>query len=133
MTTILVTYDGEQWRNGGNTSPHSLTFDYRVGPSVALTDPGYTAESSLDFTGPIATATAAALDGNNPANRVAGIFAKVKVGSWAPAEQLMLRWSDINDTGNDHGLAIDNFSFSAIPEPSSTAAIAVLSLMGAAF
>jgi hypothetical protein len=39
---------------------------------------------------------------------------------------LWLRWGDINDPGNDDGLAIDNFSFSTptaapLPEPQTLA------------
>ncbi|HEX5219112.1 MAG TPA: hypothetical protein VFZ59_06055 [Verrucomicrobiae bacterium] len=30
QTNIAVSYTGEQWRNGGNTAGHSLTFSYRV-------------------------------------------------------------------------------------------------------
>ena len=29
-----------------------------------------------------------------------------------------LRWADPDDTGSDSGLAIDNFTFAAVPEPS---------------
>ena len=39
--------------------------------------------------------------------------------NWQPGEDLWVRWADINDAGNDHGLAIDDVTFSAeaIPEP----------------
>ena len=36
---------------------------------------------------------------------------------WQPGELLVLRWSDPNHAGNDHGLSIDNLSFSAVPGP----------------
>jgi hypothetical protein len=43
--------------------------------------------------------------------------------TWLPGETLWLRWVDLNNTGNDHGLAIDDFrlSVTAIPEPGTTA------------
>jgi hypothetical protein len=72
----------------------------------------------------------AAVDGNN-AGKVAGITATVTGINWQPGTDLWLRWDDVNNTGNDHGLAIDNLSFSAIPEPSSLA-LAGLGLLGAA-
>ena len=57
------------------------------------------------------TATAAALDGNAAANRVAISYAlPVVIPS---GQEIMLRWEDINDSGNDHGLAIDDLSISA--------------------
>jgi PEP-CTERM motif len=57
------------------------------------------------------------VDGNG-AGSVAGLGGTV-VADWAPGQTLWLRWVDLNDVGNDHGLAIDNFSFSvtAVPEP----------------
>ena len=129
LTQFTVTYDGEQWRNGGNTTQHSLTFDYVTGAGVTLSSGGYSGVSQLNFNGPIATATAAALDGNAAANRVAGITFNVKDITWLPGQQIMLRWTDLNDTGNDHGLAVDNFNFVAVPEPSS---MMVVSLVGLA-
>ena len=33
--------------------------------------------------------------------------------SWAPGANLWIRWNDINDADNDHGLAIDDVMFSA--------------------
>ena len=119
LKQFTVTYDGEQWRNSGNTTPHSLTFAYLAGAGVNLTASGYTGVSPLDFTGPIATSTAGALDGNNPLNRSANISFTVTNITWLPGQQMMLRWSELDHTGTDHGLAIDNFRFTAnVPEPS---------------
>jgi hypothetical protein len=124
LNEFTLTYDGEQWRDrGGLMELHSLVFDYATfgalpgqpdlrGDNVL----GYTAVPALNFTGPKATGTAGALDGNDPANRVAGITANVPL-SWAPGDYLVLRWWNDNDAGSDHGLAIDNVSFLAVPEP----------------
>ena len=46
--------------------------------------------------------------------------------NWAAGETLWIRWTETNDAGNDHGLAIDNVSVTAgtaIPEPSTYAMI----------
>ncbi|HWS27066.1 MAG TPA: Calx-beta domain-containing protein, partial [Xanthomonadales bacterium] len=64
--------------------------------------------AALGFTSPIATASTAALDGNAPANRLArsnSLTVDVAVG-----QEFWIRWIDVNDAGNDHGLAIDDFS-----------------------
>ena len=112
ITSITVSYTGEQWRNGGNTSQHKLSFDYQVGGTVtSLTTGTWTPVTSLDFTGPIAVSTAAALDGNAAANRVA-ISAPFAV-SIAAGQEIMLRWNDPDDTGSDHGLAVDDLTVTA--------------------
>lgn len=110
ITSLDVSYVGEQWRNGGNTSTQSLTFSYVVGPSplTDLTSAG-TAVPSLDFASPVTGATAAALDGNAIANRTP-ISATISGLNIPSGSEVMLRWKDINDPGNDHGLAIDDFS-----------------------
>ena len=36
----------------------------------------------------------------------------------ADGSSFFLRWADPDDTSSDHALAIDNFIFSAVPEPS---------------
>jgi hypothetical protein len=64
----------------------------------------------LNFTGPVATATAGALDGNATANRT--VFSNVLLPGVVllPGQEIFLRWVDLNDAGNDHGLAVDDFS-----------------------
>lgn len=117
-------YTGEQWRNGGNTTAQALTFEYSTDASSISTGT-WTAISGLDFTSPIATATAAALNGNLAEHRVA-ISQNVTLSSnWLAGTDLWIRWTDLNDAGNDHGLAIDNLSFAArpVPEPATLAAL----------
>ena len=110
ITSLDIAYVGEQWRNGGNTATQSLEFSYVVGPSP-LTDliSAGTAFASLNFPSPITGATAAALDGNAAANRLA-LSATISGLTIPAGSEVMLRWKDANDAGNDHGLAIDDFS-----------------------
>ncbi|MEH2213935.1 Calx-beta domain-containing protein [Nostoc sp.] len=112
ITKLQVSYTGEQWRNSGNTSQQQLKFSYQTGSTVtSLTTGTWTPVTSLDFTGPIATATAGSLIGNQGANRV--VIAPVIFNLATPivnGEEIILRWEDIDDTGNDHGLAIDDVS-----------------------
>lgn len=103
IDALDISYFGEQWRNGGNTTAHKLDFAYQVN-ATSLATGTWANFDALDFTGPIATATAGALDGN--ANRVA-LSSTLSGLSLAPGQQLWLRWEDVNDVGNDHGLAID--------------------------
>jgi hypothetical protein len=126
LTEFTVTYDGEQWRNGGSGTANQLTFAYGIGATTAdWTNASFIAVAGLNFTAPVVSATAAAVDGN-AAGKVSGITATVSGISWAPGTDLWLRWSDVNNLGADDGLAIDNVNFSAtqVPEPS------VFSLLG---
>lgn len=71
ITQFTISYDGEEWRNGGTTSvANTLTLQLSLtGLSGSWVDLG----SAFNFTSPIFGGTAGALDGNAPANRVAGI------------------------------------------------------------
>ena len=123
LTSFTVTYDGEEWRDGQSAAAETLTFDYST-TAVAgdwFTTGVFVANSALNFTSPVfsgTVATGAAVDGNT-AGLTAGITSTVNGLSWAPGTDLWLRWSDNSLAGAaDDGLAIDNFRFSAVPEPS---------------
>lgn len=117
VTIDSISYTGEQWRNGGNIVAHKLTLSYlRSATAITALTPldtlpaGWTAISGGDFTGPIATATAAALDGNLAVNQAAiSVTPSISV---ANGEYVCLRWHDPNDANNDHGLGIDNLAVS---------------------
>jgi PEP-CTERM motif len=117
MTAFSVTYDGEQWRRGAATL-NTLTFDYKNAAAVAIGDAGFTSVPQLNFASPNLIGPTSSLDGNLPANRTAGITFTILGINWLAGEQLMLRFTDIDNGGADQGMSIDNFSFSAVPEPS---------------
>lgn len=115
LTQINVSFTGEQWRYGGS-SADSLLFGYLVGGTDIATGT-FTLFTPLNFIGPISTGTAGSLDGNISANRTA-ITASLALNSpWLDGTNLVLRWEDINCSGSDNGLAIDDFSFSACSSP----------------
>ena len=100
ITSLDISYTGEQWRNGGNAAAHMLTFQYQVAaPGVVtganLPATGWTTVPELSFTGPITGTIAAALDGNAPANRV------VRAATLAVAidngQEIWIRWQDPDD------------------------------------
>ncbi|HEY1132325.1 MAG TPA: PEP-CTERM sorting domain-containing protein [Roseateles sp.] len=121
LDSFTLHFDGEQWRNGGNTAVQQLTVQYGFGSSFAGVTSWTNAGAGFDVKSIVNTATAAAVNGN-----VAGLSANLGgtiSTNWAAGDTLWIRWNDVNDVGNDHGLAIDNLSFSvtAVPEPSTYA------------
>jgi hypothetical protein len=130
LNSFSVHYDGEQWRNGGNTSAQTMVEQFGFGSSFTAV-PTWT-NTTFDFTSPTIGATAAALDGNAAANRVANIGGTISSLNWANGDTLWVRWIENNDAGNDHGLGLDNFTFSATgtqaPEPVSIGLLALAAI-----
>ena len=120
LSFTSLSFIGEQWRSGGTTSaPQTVSFSYQTGSGAAdLTagsDSAWTSLSSLNFSSPINNATSGALDGNDPANHVSvssGLDLLLAPGAW-----ITFRWHDIDHSGTDHGLAIDDFRLDWSVEP----------------
>ncbi|HEY6880515.1 MAG TPA: ExeM/NucH family extracellular endonuclease [Polyangiales bacterium] len=110
IAAVSVQYSGEQWRQGGGSTPslaQKLDFQYKVS-DASLAGGAFVDVDALDFTSPnIGATTASALDGNANAVTVSGSISGLAL---APGQVLWLQWTDVNDTGNDHGLAIDDLA-----------------------
>ncbi|MCU0432714.1 MAG: hypothetical protein MUC87_04605 [Bacteroidia bacterium] len=123
LTSIYVQYYGEQWSIAENgTNVNSLAFSYQTGTTVtSLTAGTWTNVAALDFTQIYTSSQSAglggsacsgasgqclALNGNAAANRVL-IQACITV-SVAAGDEIFLRWTDIDNTSNDHHLQIDD-------------------------
>lgn len=139
LTQFTLGWSLEQWRNGGQSSgspalgtQHSLIFDYKINATGGVTAndttasyvTGYTTPGgAFNGTGPVGTtAAAAAIDGNSTGKQ-SGRGGTITGLTWAPGATLVMRLWDDNNTGNDHGLAIDDVSFRAVPEPSTYLAL----------
>ena len=108
LNGFTVGFDGEQWRNGGNTSAQTMVLQYGFGNSFAGVSNWTALGGNFDWTSPVTGSTAAAANGN-----VAGLVANrggSVTANWNNGNTLWIRWIENNDVGNDHGLAIDNFS-----------------------
>lgn len=118
-----LSFDGEQWRNGGSTSAQTMVLQYGLGSSYA-TAAWVTPGGNFDFTSPVVggAASGSVVDGN-VAGLHTGLGGSVTGLSWSAGQTLWIRWAEVNDVGNDHGLAIDNLKLtvSAVPEPGSYA------------
>jgi endonuclease I len=141
LSFTSLSYIGEQWRSGGtNSAAQTVSFSYQIGSGAsdltAGSDSAWTLLPSLDFTSPVNSATSGALNGNLEANRVAvssGLDLLLTPGAW-----ITFRWRDVDHSGTDHGLAIDDFrlDWSVQPpgdKPEVTSADTASAALGQAF
>lgn len=125
-TINSLAYTGEEWRKGGVLVPQIVTLWYKISSSAitSLTpniDTTWTAISPGDFSSPVNTATGTALDGNNTANRTAiSINPNINVPA---GNYVMIRWSDPDHTGIDHGLAIDDVALAWVANAAPAVAV----------
>lgn len=121
LSSFTIEFAGEQWRNGGNANSQSMKLEYGFGDTFAGVSTWTSPGDSFDWTSPIYGSTSAIINGNT-SGRVSGLGGRIE-STWGAGNTLWIRWSEVNDAGNDHGLAIDNFSLSVtpVPEPESYA------------
>jgi hypothetical protein len=137
LSQVTLNFTGEQWRVGDfSITAEKLAFSYAVFGSVATSSiglgvAGFTAVSALDFNAPFtgnAGLNNSALNGNSPVYQAS--LAQTFAVNWAPGQVLALQWVGQDLSGQDHGLGIDNFNFSAIPEPSTYAMLCGAAVLG---
>ncbi|MDR3457203.1 MAG: fibronectin type III domain-containing protein [Verrucomicrobiae bacterium] len=112
--SFTVTYDGEQWRSA-SASTHSMGFACTAGTPANLNDASvnWVGNGYLAFYSPVLNSNGVALDGNVATNRDAGITGTVGGITWAPGTDLWIRFTSVNQSPGNQGLALDNFNFSA--------------------
>ena len=117
-----LSFSGEQWRNGGNTSAQPMVLEYGVGTFFGTVASWVAPGGNFDWASPVVGATGAAVDGNT-VGQVLNLGGSVSGLAWAAGDTLWIRWIERNDLGNDHGMAIDDLQFSvtAVPEPGALA------------
>lgn len=133
ITSITITYTGEQWRCGATGRTDQLDFQYSTS-ATSLSTGTWTDNNTLDFLSPSTTSTGAK-DGNAAANR--SVKTAIITGlSIANNGLFWLRWNDADATGADDGLAIDDFSIQLnatdLTAPTATAFIPANSATGIA-
>ncbi|MGH9754252.1 MAG: lamin tail domain-containing protein [Blastocatellia bacterium] len=118
ITDLAVSYTGEQWRLGTAGRADRIDFQFSV-DATNLTTGTYTDVDALDFSSPITSGTAGAIDGNAAANRTA-VSATITGVNIAPGATFFIRWLDFDATGADDGLAVDDFSITPSNTPTPT-------------
>jgi endonuclease I/methionine-rich copper-binding protein CopC len=113
LSELLFAFTKEQWRVGNTSSVDRMDFQYSLNATSILDNAATWVDvDALDVTSIITSGAAIALDGNAPANRaaVSATFGGFTLNAGA---QMYVRWVDFNavgGSGNDDGLAIDDFS-----------------------
>lgn len=119
LSEFTVGFNGEEWRQA-NVDSQPMVFEYGFGSTFAGVSSWTAPGGNFDWSSPVHTGASAAVDGNT-VGRVPNRGGTISDLDWSPGDTLWLRWVELNDFGVDHGLAIDDFSFSAdvsaIPEP----------------
>ncbi len=128
ISGFLISYMGEQWRLGqADRGPDRLDFQYST-DALSLTTGTWMDASLFDFVSPVTTGTVGLRDGNAEANRTL-IQGSLSGLSITDGSRIWFRWVDFNVTGSDDGLAIDDFSITAVPEPAEWGLICALGLL----
>ncbi|NOT52831.1 MAG: T9SS type A sorting domain-containing protein [Chitinophagaceae bacterium] len=118
ITALAITYTGKQWRLGATGRVDRLDFQYST-DATSLTTGTWTDADLLDFTAPVNSGATGALDGNQTANQttVTGSIISLSI---ANGTTFFIRWNDLNATGSDDGLGVDDFNMIATLGSSNT-------------
>jgi predicted extracellular nuclease len=110
ITSLDISYAGEQWRLG--TASRTDRIDFQISTNATDLSTGtYTDADALDFTTPNTT-TIGAKDGNTAGNRTV-VSSSISNLSIANGATFFIRWTDIDASSADDGLAVDDFSITA--------------------
>jgi hypothetical protein len=107
LTMLSVRFMAEQWRVSASALTNTLAFDVCVTNRVLpLTQGDWKRVDALCFDSPAVT---------NASQSAGAVYASALrtatvAGPVAPGAVVLLRWSDSDDAGLDHGFAIDDFS-----------------------
>jgi hypothetical protein len=109
---VTIQFTGEQWRLGATGREDRLDFAYSL-DGTSLTTGTWLEVDALDFLSPVTAGTTGALDGNLSDNRQIVSYTLTGL-NLAPGASFWLRWSDVEASGSDDGLGIDDFAITAL-------------------
>lgn len=108
---LVISYTGEQWRLGdvARATKDQIVFEYSTN-ATSLTTGTWTEVTALKYeTTVIQSGLVGAKDGNNPTFR-ASLSNTITGLNISAGQTFWVRFSDINISGTDDGLAVDDFS-----------------------
>lgn len=123
LSEVTLSFDVEQWRRHTNATSWSFSWLLTDASGNQLTTSGYASDARGDVTS-LHVGTGSGLVGNQEQNRYSVSFTLTGL-DWGAGDSLWLRWSSTQGT-DSAGLGLDNFSLTAIPEPSAAGLVAGL-------
>jgi len=114
INSLTIAYTGEEWRLGVAARTDRLDFQLSTN-ATSLTLGTWVDYDSLDFTTPN-TVTTGAKDGNLAGNRTSITFTITGL-SIPNTDSFWIRWTDLDATGADDGLVVDDFSLIPLSDP----------------
>ena len=111
ISALTISYTTELWRLGATGRQDVMEFGYST-DATSLTSGTYTAFAALDALTPTTTGTTGARNGNQAPN-FAQVSATITGLSIPDGATFWIKFADSNISGNDDGLAIDDFSITA--------------------
>lgn len=109
-----------QWRKGGSGKVNEWTFSYATSPTNNVLDTVTKKLAALSFYSVQTSTGTSALNGLLNINQQQKKDTLFNV-NWKPGEQLILKWQDKDDTGNDDGMALQQLICKALTLPDNTA------------
>ncbi|MDR1283147.1 MAG: hypothetical protein LBK99_20350 [Opitutaceae bacterium] len=144
ITELAVSYLGQQWvwTNGG---ADALTFQYSL-DATSLTTGTWTTVDALTFNSPLYSAvngsgntTSLVTNGALPPEMSTTLSSSITGLTLASGATIWFRWVDVNNTGVDQVLGIDDVSITStfaaapnVPEPSAWVPVAALTALALA-
>lgn len=107
ITQLQITYTGEQWRLGTTARTDQLTFQYSTN-ATSLDTGIWAGVMTLNFVSPD-TGTPGVKNGNGSGNRTT-LTSTIGSLSIPVGATFWIRWQDVNASGADDGLAVDDFT-----------------------
>ncbi len=115
LTSVSLSMTAEFWRSS-TLNQNTLTFGYgKVAGAItnanflSVVNAGVLPFTALNVVGPAAVSSNGPVAGNALANQIQFNNVSLPI-TLAPGETVFIRWQDVNDGGNDAGLAIDNLT-----------------------
>lgn len=108
VTSLTITYTGEQWRQGAISRQDKMDFQYSA-DATSLSTGTWTDVNGLDFLAPNDGTTIGAYDGNASANRITYTYTLNGL-SIPSGSTFAIRWTDYDVTGAEDGLGVDDFT-----------------------
>ena len=107
IDALNIQFNGEIWRNGGNTTVQNMTLEFGVGDNFADVATWTPAGDIFKWSAP-GTTSGTVIDGN-AAGRVPGVGGDLRGLGWGVGKTLWLRWVQTRiSAGSSHGMAIDD-------------------------